>query len=208
MKSLAAAVALLLVAAPLAAQRASGPGGPGRGAINRAPAPGGGFVRGGFMDPGVIERRPVVPIQLGPIPFPPSSRPWLRAETPNFVFVSGLNENATRDVARDLEKLRALLTRTSPYFRVHPGRTHVVLFSDRRIAQPYFDAVVGGRVDASGLTLQHFKGSITLIDSTARGGAALTPRHELVHNLLYRATKPLPLWIEEGLAEYYSNAGL
>lgn len=205
MKQLAAAVALVLAAAPLAAQRMSGPG---RGGINRAPIPGAAYPRPGFINPDAVERRPVVPSSIGPIAFPSQKRQWLRVDTSHFLVISGVNENTTRDIAHDLEKLRALLTRTSRFFQAHPMKTRVFLFGDRRVAQTYFNAVRGGQVDASGMTLRHFKGSTILIDGTARGGGALTPRHELVHDLLHRAEKPLPLWIEEGLAEYYSNAGL
>lgn len=201
MRRLLAGLVLVSIAAPLAAQRGTG--------VTRMPAPGTiGFPRPGFIDPGYVERRPVVPRHTGPIPFPPEERQWLKVETAHFIVISALNDNATRAAAHDLEKLTALLTRASAYFRVHPMRTRVFLFAERRIAQPYFDAVRGARVDASGITLRHDQGSTMLINTTARGGDVLTPRHELVHDLLHREDRPLPLWIEEGLAEYYSNGGL
>ena len=203
-----AAAALLLVAAPLVAQRGGGPGGLSGGAPGRVTGGSIGFPRPGFLDPGVIERRPVVPMHLGPIPFPPASHPWIRVDTPHFILLSAIGEHGTRAVAHDLEKLTSLLTGTSEYFQLPAARTRVFLFAERRNVQPYFDALRGGRVDASGINLRHPKGSTMLIDTTARGGGGLTPRHEVVHDLLHRDDQPLPLWIEEGLAEYYSNAGL
>ena len=205
MRSLAAAAAIILFAEPLAAQAS------GRSIVGpptRVPGRSGtGIPNGAFLDPGIIERRPL-PAKLGPIPFPPIERQWVKAETEHFILISGTGEHATRAVAHDLEKLTALLTNTSTYFRTPPQRTRIFLFAERRIALPYFDAVRGYRIDMSGLTLRHTKGSTMLIDTSARGGAAFTPRHELVHDLLRGQLKPLPLWIEEGLAEYYSNAGL
>jgi tetratricopeptide (TPR) repeat protein len=192
----AVAAAFLLVAAPLPAQR---------GAAGRVTPGSIGFPRPGFINPGVIERRPVVPMHIGPIPFPPE-RQWLRFDTPHFILLSAIGENGTRAVAHDLEKIVLLLTSASPYFQLPERRTRVFLFTDRRNVQPYFDSVMGGRVDASGITLRHPRGSTMLIDTSTGGG--LTPRHELVHDLLHRDYRPLPLWIEEGLAEYYSNAGL
>ena len=156
------------------------------------------------MMPSVVERRPVTPMHIGPIPFPPE-RQWLRLDTPHFIILSAIGEGGTRTVAHDLEKIVSLLTATSPYFQLPPRRTRIFLFTDRRNVQPYFDVVMGGRVDASGITLRHPRGSTMLIDTSTGGG--LTSRHELVHDLLHRDTVPLPLWIEEGLAEYYSNAG-
>ena len=191
-----------LLAAPLSAQRGTG------GAITRNPPGTTGFPRPGFLDPGPIERRPMIAAHFGPIPFPPADKPWVRADTAHFILFGATGENAARAVAHDLEKMTALLTRTSAYFRLPTERTRVFLFAERRNVQPYFDAVGGARVDASGITLRHVKGSTMLIDTTVRGGGGLTPRHELVHDLIHRDDRPLPLWLEEGLAEYYSNAGL
>ena len=45
-----------------------------------------------------------------------------------------------------------------------------------------------------------------LIDTSRGRIADRTPYHELVHYLLSDATQHRPLWVEEGIAEYYSNA--
>lgn len=144
----------------------------------------------------------------GPIPLPPADRQWTRVLTPHFEIISSAGERKTRAIAEDFERLTALLTRTSPVFRLPPNRTRVFVFGDHREVQPYIDAVRGVRVDATGITFRHPDGSTMLLDATMRGGEAVTPRHELVHDLLRRGERPLPLWIEEGLAEYYGNAGL
>jgi len=193
-------VAAALVTEPLAAQKNP------RGTRSRVPPSGG--PRSALPDPGSFERRPVIAAHTGPIPLPSPNRQWVRAETPHFILFAATGENAVHAVAHDLEKLTALLTRTSPYFRLPAERTRIFLFAERHNVQPYFDAVAGARVDASGITLRHPKGSTTLVDTSARGGGGLTPRHELVHDLIRRGERMLPLWIDEGLAEYFSNAGL
>ncbi len=144
----------------------------------------------------------------GPIAFPPVSRQWIRIETPRFVLISAAGERRTRAIAEDLERLTEMLTRTSAHFAADPVRTRVFVFTHRGDVQPYFDAVRGfQRVDATGITLREGNRSTMLIDANARGGEMLTPRHELVHDLLRHRDRPLPLWLEEGLAEYYSNLG-
>jgi hypothetical protein len=153
------------------------------------------------------ERHMGEPVEAGPIPLPSDKRRWTRIETPHFTILSSAMPRATKVIAHDLERLTALLMITSPYFRLQPSRTRVFLFGDPRDVQPYFDAARGVRLDAAGVTVRHAEGSTILIDVTARGGQSLTPRHELVHDLLRGNERPLPLWIEEGLAEYYSNAG-
>lgn len=153
------------------------------------------------------ERHNGEPIKPGPIPLLPDRRQWVRIESPHFTILSSAGPRITRGIIHDLERLTGLLLETSPYFRIDEARTRIFLFGDNRDVQPYFDAARGVRVDATGLTVRHPNGSTILIDCTARGGETLTPRHELVHDLLRNNERPLPPWIEEGLAEYYSNAG-
>lgn len=153
------------------------------------------------------ERHNGEPLEAGPIALPSERRAWVRIETPHFTILSSAGARTTRAIAHDLERLTALLLATSPSFRVADARTRIFLFGDTRDVQPYFDAARGVRVDAAGVTVRHPDGATILVDCTARGGEALTPRHELVHNLLRNSARPLPPWIEEGLAEYYSNAG-
>lgn len=192
-----AALALLfvLLAADAAAQRI----------VTRAPGR-------SFYPPRPLDNTPIHPRATrteGLIPLPPPDREWVRLDTPHFILFSSAGERRGRAIADDFEKLTALLLRTSPYFRLPPSRTRVFVFSDRKVVQPYMNATRGGEpVDAVGVTVRHAGGSTMLLDAGARGGDITTPRHELVHDLLRHNDRPLPLWIEEGLAEYYSTAGL
>ena len=194
-----AAVALvLLVAATAGAQpRISNP---------RVPSPARGFYPPRTFDSSPIHPRATRTYTV--IPFP-ADRPWLRIDTPHFILFTSGSERAARAVAEDFEKLTALLLRTSPYFRLPQSRTRLFIFHDRREVQPYLNAARDGRpVDAIGITVRHPGGSTMLVDAGARGGGVSTPRHELVHDLLRHNERPLPLWIEEGIADYYSNAGM
>jgi len=197
----AIALLVLLAADPLLAQRrGEGP--------TRVPGRAG-PIHGVGVPPLVVrtERHQGQPIKPGPIPLPSERRAWVRIGTPHFTIFSSAGARVTRTIAHDLERLTALLLRTSDSFHLPETRTRVFLFGNSRDVQPYFDAARGMRVDAAGLTVRHGDGSTILIDTSARGGEALTPRHELVHDLLRNNVRPLPLWLEEGLAEYYSNAG-
>lgn len=198
-----ATLAVLLTAAPLFAQRGGGERG-----STRVPSRSG-RVFGTGIPPAryVPERSFGGPIRPGPVPLIPENRTWVRIETANFTLYSSASEQVSRDVAHDLDMLTAELLQTSRLFELPPGRTRVFLFGDRKDVQPYFNALRGVRVDASGLTFRHPLGSTLLVDTTARGGTVLTPRHELIHDLLQRPGSFLPLWAEEGLAEYYSNGG-
>ena len=204
MRRVAVALLAVVVAWPSIAQRRSGP-------VTRAPRSSGLVPASGILTQITRthpEREATGKPFRGPVAFPSPAREWIRIETPHFVLISSAGERRTRAIATDLERLTAMLTRISAQFATASTRTRVFVFTNRGDVQPYFDALRGfENVDATGLTLRQLDRSTMLIDANARGGASLTPRHELVHDLLRHADRPLPLWIEEGLAEYYSNFG-
>ena len=205
MNRIAAVLALALVALPAAAQRAGNPSA-GQGRLPRGGS-------GTTFPAHILDTRPLQSHRFLThhlvIPFPPAHKPWVRADTAHFIVLSNAGERRTRGIANDFETLAALLQRTSPHFRPPTRRTRVFVFDDRRDVQPYFNAAFGVPVDANGITVRHSDGGTTmLIDASSRGGSTLTPRHELVHDLLRHNDRAVPLWIEEGLAEYYSNGGL
>ena len=199
MKRLAAALFLLAAATNAV--------GDGRIHAARIPQPG-----RSFNPPRSINNAPIHPRAtrtVGLIPFPPVDRAWIRLDTPHFIVFTSGSERAARTMADDFEKLTALLLRISPFFQLPPAKTRVFIFNERRVLQPYLNATRGGAaVDAIGATVRHAGGSTMLLDAGARGGDVSTPRHELVHDLMRRSERPLPLWVEEGVAEYYSNAGM
>jgi tetratricopeptide (TPR) repeat protein len=143
------------------------------------------------------------------IPFPAPAERWLRARSKHFVFISSADENRTRAVAAELETLAAALTQVDSTFSASSAApTRVILFSNRREVQPYFDALRNRRdSDVSGVFVSQSDGGTMLINdgSTWRGGDR-PPLHELVHYLLHSGDAQPPLWLDEGLAEYFSNA--
>ena len=145
---------------------------------------------------------------LEPIPFPDANENWILASSKHFVFVSSSGERKTRDIAGGLETLAAALTQISPRFSAVPAATRVFVFSRNREAQPYFDMLVG-RKDAhvTGLFISSNNSASMLMQSSG-WGTDRTPFHELIHYLVSNSGTRPPLWLEEGLAEYFSNAEL
>lgn len=144
-----------------------------------------------------------------PIPFPAVDEQWILARSKHFVFVSSAGEGRTRETAAGLETLAAALTQMSPHFSSTTADTHVFLFSRHREAQPYFDLLVGREnAHVTGMFVsQNDRGSM-LMETGYGFGPDRTPFHELVHYLMNSGGSRPPLWIEEGIAEYFSNAQL
>ena len=144
-----------------------------------------------------------------PIPFPAANETWLRARSKHFVFISSADENRTRTIAAELETLAAALTKVDATFSTSSGPpTRVIVFTNPRESRPYFDMLRDRpNSDVSGVFVWQREGGTMLINdgSTWRGGDR-PPLHELVHDLLESGGARIPLWLDEGLAEYFSNA--
>jgi tetratricopeptide (TPR) repeat protein len=147
----------------------------------------------------------------GPIPFPDRDERWLVARSRHFVFISSSGERRTRDTAVRLETLAAALARLSPRFSAAAAPTRVIVFSRRRESQPYFDMLLNqAGANVTGVFVTQRSGASMIInDVPGYAAAERTPFHELIHDLIAARgeTRP-PLWLEEGLAEYFSNAEL
>jgi tetratricopeptide (TPR) repeat protein len=145
----------------------------------------------------------------GPIPFPAADEKWLLARSKHFVFISSADEKRTRSVAAELETLAAALTQVDSTFSAPTATpTRVILFTRRRESRPYFDMLLNRRdADVSGVFVSQREGGSMLInqDYSWQGGDR-APLHELVHYLMQSGDAHAPLWLEEGIAEYFSNA--
>jgi tetratricopeptide (TPR) repeat protein len=145
----------------------------------------------------------------GPIPFPAANEHWLRARSTHFVFISSAGEKRTRDVAAELETLAAALTRVDSTFSAPTAApTLVIVFTRRKESQPYFDVLLNRRdTNVSGVFVsQRDSGSMLVDQNYSWRGGDRAPMHELIHYLLQSGDAHAPLWLEEGIAEYFSNA--
>jgi len=140
-----------------------------------------------------------------PFEMPDTEQPWARIVTPHFDIISSSGDRRTRDLARDLETLAAALADIRPATTPTP-HTRVFVFARRREVQPYFDLLLHrDKADVSGAFVAQTNSATMFIDDSRRISDR-TPYHELVHYLMGNSSQRAPLWVEEGLAEYYSSA--
>lgn len=144
-----------------------------------------------------------------PIPFPDAKSQWVRVTTPHFVVISAAGEKRSRAIAQNLETLAAGLAGMHARFQTEPVPTRVLVFSRRKESQPYFDLLLNRKhANASGVFVGQRNGGTMVLDDSRDWRADRTPYHELIHTLLATGHARTPLWIEEGLAEYFSNADI
>jgi tetratricopeptide (TPR) repeat protein len=143
----------------------------------------------------------------GPIPFPSPERRWIRLRSARFDVISSANDIRTRDIAADLDTLASALIRANPRFAPAATPATVFVFDKRRESQPYFDLLFARQnARATGAYVRHGGGGTMFVDASSRGRFERTAMHELIHDLLRQQDVTPPLWLEEGLAEYFSNA--
>jgi hypothetical protein len=134
---------------------------------------------------------------------PPLRGKWCSVQSVNFtLYTDGTHGDAVRDV-RGLETLRGAVLSLVPPSDAPALHNEVFAFARRAEIQPYLDTLFDmEESDATGAFISHRDGGIAFVDRTARDRRS--DEHELVHAILSPAG-PLPLWLHEGLAEYFSH---
>ena len=131
---------------------------------------------------------------------------WAEVRSPNFRVVGHAGARELEALASRLEEFRGVLRRLLPkeYFAAE-GPTVVVLFADDDEYTP-FKPQHGGHPDR--LVAGHFQPSrdVNYISLSARGpDTAPVLFHEYVHSLVRNKFGRPPLWLDEGMSDYYSS---
>jgi tetratricopeptide (TPR) repeat protein len=137
---------------------------------------------------------------------------WLSVRSQNFLVVGQAGEKELRRVAVRLEEYRAAFSRlmSDEHFDATVPTT-VVVFRDDRAYEP-FKPVFRGQTASfvagyfqPGAEVNYI--TLALGTDSARGGSS-TLLHEYTHLLVNNYFRNAPLWLKEGLAEFYSTARL
>lgn len=130
---------------------------------------------------------------------------WTTLAIDELTIYSSANDSTTRSIASGLVRLRDALAIVTKLKVRSPLPTRVYIFGDQRSFATYCEAAIGRSDRLSGVFLSHRDGNHVLIDASARGVDHVV-YHELTHYFL-RNTVPteVPLWFNEGLAEFYST---
>jgi hypothetical protein len=132
--------------------------------------------------------------------------PWVRVETPNFVVFGDAGAGRVRDVAQEFERFREALGRVIPGTGTTAAvPTVVVLFSSERAFEPYRPKFNGKPVTLDGYCLSSDDMNIVALVDGERSEALRRIFHEYVHLAIRNVLPGLPLWLNEGLAEFYST---
>jgi Tfp pilus assembly protein PilF len=137
---------------------------------------------------------------------------WVEVKSPHFRVLSDGSEKQARHVAGQLERMRAVFHAAFPMARLDPpDPIFVIALKDRKAFQALEPEayLAKGQLDLAGLFLRAPDKNYVLLRLDAQGEHPYaTVYHEYTHLLLSDAEAWLPLWLNEGLAEFFENTDI
>ena len=140
------------------------------------------------------------------------SESWLEVQTPHFLVLSNAGEKQGRHVADQFERMRAVFHKQFPKAHVDAASPIIVLAlkdkKDFQLLEPE-SYLAKGQLDLAGLFLRTPDKNYVLLRLDAEGEHPYaTIYHEYTHFIMSRSEEWLPLWLNEGLAEFYQNTDI
>lgn len=133
---------------------------------------------------------------------------WFRFNSKNFTVISNADQKDIRRVAERLETFRTVFLQLLPKVRTNASIPNtVVLFKSHDSFRPFKPKYKGKtRDNVGGYFLAGWNGNYIALTAEKDGRDPLEIIfHEFVHYIINSNLKNAPLWLNEGLAEYYST---
>lgn len=135
---------------------------------------------------------------------------WLEVKSPHFVVATNANEKPGRRVADQFERIRSVFLTAFPHMRVDPSGPIIVLATKDEASFKELEPAdwrKKGQLQRAGMFLRGEEKNYVLfrmdVDPQERDHIIY---HEYTHMLLDLNMQSVPLWLDEGLAEFYGNS--
>jgi hypothetical protein len=134
---------------------------------------------------------------------------WVEVRSANFLVDSNAGEKEAHHVAKQFEEIRGVYREAFPKLRLDLGKPIIILAvknenSMKALLPAYWEQK--GRVHPAGLYLPGEEKHYVLLQTNAPGENPYHALyHEYTHALMHVNFPPLPLWLDEGFAEFYGN---
>ena len=139
------------------------------------------------------------------VELPKPGQKWIEVRTANFRFFSNAGRAATRRIAVDLEELRAVLGQLTDFELQSPIPTYIYVFRNARSFRPYKTLYQGKPAAVAGYFASRQQANYIAINADSNDDASNIVFHEYVHYVSDTNLWYLPVWLEEGLAEFYAT---
>ncbi|HEX7084985.1 MAG TPA: tetratricopeptide repeat protein [Vicinamibacterales bacterium] len=136
------------------------------------------------------------------------SKDWKRLTTRSLVVVGNARPEELRRAGREIERFRESLRMLSPGLLLDsPVPTHVVVFRNDKAMRQFKPRMLGRILDAVAAYFGPHP-DVNYIVMSASGPSEFRHRviyHEYTHFIVSRNVKRLPVWLNEGLADFYGT---
>ena len=129
---------------------------------------------------------------------------WVRVRSPHFTIEGDVGAGDLRTLARRLEKFRDVVGRELPPARLAtPTPVTVLVYASRREFRGVVPLYNGEPIDIEGFAVASSVGASIAISVGRDAAPYPVVYHEYAHLLIRNGLPGAPLWLQEGLAEYY-----
>jgi thioredoxin-like negative regulator of GroEL len=131
---------------------------------------------------------------------------WLTGDQPGFTVLTNATSDEVGQFVRRAGALRRVVMEANPEltprYRVP---TWLLVFRDESSFAPYMSDSSGRRLNADGLFVRQLLGNYLVVNARPSHDPFPVIYHEYAHGLTDSLFPGMPLWLSEGLAEYYST---
>jgi tetratricopeptide (TPR) repeat protein len=133
-------------------------------------------------------------------------KPWIEIRSPHFRVLTNGSQRDGRDVAKEFEQLRHLFAEQYPEFRLEGGAPLVIFAaldeSTAKSLEPALWKAKGAK--PAGVFHHAWERQYVMLQVEAwRQGGLEIVYHEYAHSILHLNLHWLPVWLDEGLANFY-----
>ncbi len=139
------------------------------------------------------------------VPATPAGKGWRVARLDELAVYSQVSDGKTRDIVEEVARFRAVLARLSLGNGEAPVPIRLFLFESSRAYDPFKPPAMEKKSTGGHFQVSPFGHLLALNAYPERGSALPVVFHEYVHEYLHSHYSDLPLWMDEGLAEFYGT---
>lgn len=137
---------------------------------------------------------------------------WTEVRSPHFTVYTNASEKEGRRIADQFEQIRGLFHAAMPTLRVDPAQPVLILAAKNEATMKALlpeEWEVKGHIHHAGMYQQGEDKHYVILRLDSEGANPYHALyHEYMHSLLHLNFTSVPLWLDEGLAEFYGNSRL
>ncbi|HWZ86254.1 MAG TPA: tetratricopeptide repeat protein [Thermoanaerobaculia bacterium] len=140
-----------------------------------------------------------------PVELPSRADKWFRLQTANFTVFSDTTESRAREIALDLERLRAVLLYIRKTLTANsPVPTYLYVFKRPATMEPYMPPDLRAK-NFGGFFQSTDDGNYLALAASWNSDPRALIYNGYLHYFLHANFRPQPLWYEDGVAEFYRS---